>query len=131
MKQQHFETKKLSSVKDTDAPDRSEIRLLLATEKGSTCHCVLPPGRTSLAGVHRSVEEIWYCIQGLGQVWRRQGEDEAVVDVSPGLCLTIPAHTQFQFRNTGWEPLVFLLTTMPPWPGEQEWSRVREYWPVE
>ena len=78
---------------------------------------------------HRLVEEIWYFIRGRGQVWRKLGELEEVVDVSPGVSLTIPTKAHFQFRNLADEPLEFLLTTMPPWPGEDEAYRVEDYWP--
>jgi mannose-6-phosphate isomerase-like protein (cupin superfamily) len=63
---------------------------------------------------------MWYFIGGKGEVWRRQGEREEVVEVGPGVCLTIQQGTYFQFRNTGGEPLRFLIVTMPPWPGIHE-----------
>jgi hypothetical protein len=44
----------------------------------------------------------------------------SVADVVPGVSLTIPVETQFQFRNTGQEPLRFVIATMPPWPGADE-----------
>ena len=31
--------------------------------------CTLPPGRVSTAVAHRAVEELWYFIEGRGQVW--------------------------------------------------------------
>ena len=69
--------------------------------------------------------------QGRGQVWRKQGEREEVIDVGPGSSLSIPVGTHFQFRNTGWEPLCFVMCTMPPWPGPQEAVRVPDHWPVD
>jgi mannose-6-phosphate isomerase-like protein (cupin superfamily) len=125
-----FETSHLTEEMQIYAPDGSEIRLLSQTNRGSTCHCTLPPEHTSLAGMHQTVEEIWYIIEGQGQVWRKKDNVEEVVDVAPGVCLTIPVHTHFQFRTTGSEPLRFILTTMPPWPGSQEWVRVSEHWLV-
>jgi hypothetical protein len=50
---------------------------------------------------------------GLSSLPPREASD--TVAVSRGVCLTIPAGTVFQFRNTGREPLVFLCITMPPW----------------
>ena len=78
---------------------------------------------------HRLVEEIWYFIRGRGQVWRKLGEMEQVVDVFPGVSLTIPTGARFQFRSLADEPLEFLLTTMPPWPGDDEAYRVKDHWP--
>ncbi|MYB52584.1 MAG: cupin, partial [Acidobacteriia bacterium] len=34
------------------------------------------------------------------------------------------------FRNTGNTPLEFLLTTIPPWPGDDEAYRVPGLWPT-
>ncbi|MFQ5775744.1 MAG: cupin domain-containing protein [Kiloniellaceae bacterium] len=111
------------------APDRSEIRPLLEVARGGMAHCTLPPGGVSLAVRHKTIEEIWYFLGGRGQVWRRLGEVEEVVDVAPGACLCIPTGAHFQFRNTGAEPLVFVIATMPPWPGMDEAVRVEDHWP--
>ncbi len=112
------------------APDTSEIRLLVGTTRGSLAHGTLPPNRVSLAIVHRTVEEVWYVTAGRGQVWRKLGEHELVVDVGPGTALTIPIGAHFQFRSTGSEPLCFVMCTMPPWPGAHEALRVPDHWPV-
>ena len=125
-----MQTKYLPQAYDCLAPDGSEIRVLAATERGSFVHCTLPPGAVSQAVAHRLVEEIWYFIRGRGQVWRKLGELEEVVDVFPGVSLTIPTGAHFQFRSLADEPMEFLLTTMPPWPGEDEAYRVKDYWPL-
>lgn len=125
-----MQTKNLATSYDCLAPDGSEIRLLAETKRGSSVHCTLPPGKVSLAVAHRGVEEIWYFLGGRGQLWRKLGEREEVVDVSEGVSVSIPAGTHFQFRNTGGEPLRFVLTTMPPWPGEEEARRVEDHWEV-
>jgi mannose-6-phosphate isomerase-like protein (cupin superfamily) len=123
-----FATRRVSPVCDVVAPDQSEIRLLLQTAGGALTHCTLLPGRTSLAVRHRTVEEIWYCISGSGEVWRRQDDREEVVQVDAGVVLTIPLGVHFQFRNQGVEPLVFVIATMPPWPGDAEAVRVPGHW---
>jgi mannose-6-phosphate isomerase-like protein (cupin superfamily) len=125
-----FATRQLSEEYDVLAPDTSEIRLLVGTTRGSLAHGTLPPGGVSLAVTHRSVEEVWYVTAGRGQVWRKQGGLETVVDVEPGTALTIPIGAHFQFRTTGSEPLRFVMCTMPPWPDEQEAVRVPDHWPV-
>jgi hypothetical protein len=51
---------------------------------------------------------------------------EDVVKVGPGISLTIPVGTHFQFRNTGSEPFRFIIATMPPW-----WPGVNEAFFVE
>ncbi len=125
-----MEVKRLPEHYDVLAPDGSEIKLLLQMGRGSMVHCALPPGGVSLAVAHRTIEEIWYFIEGAGQVWRKLGGDEAVIDVGPGVCVTVPTGAHFQFRNTGDLPLQFIIVTMPPWPGEQEAYRVPDHWPT-
>jgi len=124
----NFESKKLQVKFNDQAPDGSEIRLLPSKKGGGLCHVTLPPGKTSQAVRHQTVEEIWYFIRGQSQVWRKLDDQEEVVDVSAGISLTVPLGTQFQFRNTGTEPLCFLCVTMPPWPGKDEAIKVNNYW---
>ena len=123
-----FQTKKLTKEYDYIAPDGSEIRLLQSLNRGGLAHCTLPPGKISSAVRHKTVEEIWYIIEGVGEVWRKRGEKEQVVTVEPGVSVTIPVGTHFQFRNIGKTSLRFLISTMPPWPGEQEAIKVEGYW---
>ncbi len=125
-----FETTQLGDDVDAIAPDGSEIRLLGARPGGTFAHCTLPAGATSLAVRHRTVEEIWYVLSGEGEVWRAQNGQEDVTPVTAGTALTIPLGAHFQFRTIGDEPLRFVLTTMPPWPGEAEAIRVDDHWPT-
>lgn len=120
----------LPPAMDLLAPDGSEIRLLTATSRGSMAHCTLPPGAVSKAVRHRTVEEVWYFLEGRGGVWRRLEGREEITAVQPGISLNIPLGAEFQFRNPGTEPLVFLLVTMPPWPGESEAEPVEGVWPL-
>lgn len=123
-----MDTQKLPREYTVLAPDGSEIRELVSMKGGSMAHCRLPNGATSVAVMHRTVEEVWYFIQGRGQVWRKNEITESVVDVQPGASLSIETGTHFQFRNIGDEDLCFIIVTMPPWPGEQEAARVKDYW---
>lgn len=120
----------LKPAADYLAPDGSEIRLLSATKGGGLCHCTLPACRTSSAVEHQHVEEIWYILEGQGEVWRKCDEGEQIVAVSAGMSLTIPPRTAFQFRNTGTGPLRILIATMPPWPGAHEAVKANGFWPV-
>jgi mannose-6-phosphate isomerase-like protein (cupin superfamily) len=61
-------------------------------------------------------------------MWRRQGRREEIVPVAPGVCLTIPLDTCFQFRAFGAEPLAAVGVTMPPWPGDGEATVVAGEW---
>ncbi len=92
-------------------------------------HFELAPGHTSKAVMtHRTVEEIWYFLTGRGQMWLKQDDHAEIMDVFPGVCLTIPQGTRFQFRSFGYEPLAAIGVTMPPWPGEDEAIVVTGEW---
>ena len=123
-----FNTKRLPVARDNVAPDGSDVRILLKLTGGSMAHFELPPGHTSRAVTHRTVEEIWFFLAGRGEMWRKQGEREDVVSVESGICLTIPLGTSFQFRSFGKEPLAAIGVTMPPWPGEDEAYEVPGKW---
>ena len=123
-----FETKRLPVDRDAVAPDGSDVRVLLALRGGSMAHFELAAGQTSTAVQHRTVDEIWWFLSGRGQLWRRAGDQEELVTVEAGVCVTIPVGTQFQFRALGAEPLAALGVTMPPWPGEGEAVPVPGKW---
>jgi mannose-6-phosphate isomerase-like protein (cupin superfamily) len=117
--------------RDDVAPDGSDVRILLRMGGGSMAHFELGPGLTSGAVAHHTVDEIWYVLSGLGQMWRRQDDREQTVDLEPGICLSIPAGTRFQFRAVGDVPLAAVAVTMPPWPGEDEAYEVPGIWPAD
>lgn len=110
------------------APDGSRVRLLLEGTGGAMAQFTLAPRQISLAVAHRTIEEIWFFLSGKGRMWRQSAQQEEVVPVSPGVSLTIPTGTHFQFRSDSDEPLVVLGITMPPWPGEQEAYTVQGPW---
>jgi len=126
-----FATKRLPAIPDLVAPDGSDVRVLLATPRGSMAHFELAPGRASDAIRHRSVDELWFILAGGGEMWRRQDEREEIVALEAGICVSIPAGTHFQFRATGLAPLQAVGVTMPPWPGPQEAVPVTGKWGSE
>ena len=123
-----FATKRLPAEPDAIAPDGSAVRVLLALDRGSFAHFELPAGATSRAVAHHTVEEIWYFVAGRGEIWRQLGDQDEVVEVEPGVCITIPVGTRFQFRALGDEPLASVGVTMPPWPGSNEAYEVAGRW---
>jgi len=123
-----FETMTLPAQRSTVAPDGSDVRVLLRLEGGSMAHFGLGPLQTSVAVAHRTIDEIWYVVGGRGQMWRRTGDREEVVELAAGVCVTIPAGTHFQFRSVGAEPLTAVAVTMPPWPGPGEALVVEGPW---
>jgi mannose-6-phosphate isomerase-like protein (cupin superfamily) len=123
-----FETMTLPEMPDAVAPDGSKVRVLLSVEGGSMAHFELAAGQTSIAVQHRTVEELWHVLTGSGEMWRRQGEHAAVITLAPGVSVSIPAGTAFQFRSAGPEPLTAVAVTMPPWPGPYEAFEVDGVW---
>lgn len=113
---------------DVLAPDGSEVRILVATGRGSMAHFRLQPGQVAKAICHRTVDELWFVTAGCGRIWRKDQAGETVTGLVPGLSLTIPAGTSFQFRCDGEEALDIVGVTIPPWPGEDEAEFVQGPW---
>jgi mannose-6-phosphate isomerase-like protein (cupin superfamily) len=123
-----FKTKALAAAPDALAPDGTDVRILLDLAGGSMAHFQLGVGCISVAVAHRTVEEIWFFLNGRGEMWRKTAAQEEITAIVPGICVTIPLHTHFQFRCTGSEPLTALAITMPPWPGRGEALEVEGKW---
>jgi mannose-6-phosphate isomerase-like protein (cupin superfamily) len=123
-----FTNRLLPKDYDILAPDGSEVRLLAAASRGSMAHFRLKPGDTSKAVAHRTVEEVWYILAGHGRMWRRRAGQEEVTQLRPGMSLTLPVGTNFQFRCDGNSDLEAVAVTMPPWPGPDEAYEVPGKW---
>jgi mannose-6-phosphate isomerase-like protein (cupin superfamily) len=115
------EVKHLPSDHDVIAPDGMEVRLLAEATRGGMAHFRLPPRRIGRAVTHKTVEELWFFLSGSGRMWLSDGEPPArIVDVYPGVALSIPVGTHFQLRNDADIPLDAVGVTMGRWPGEDE-----------
>ncbi len=123
-----FDTKTLNPAPDVMAPDGSEVRILCQVAGGSMAHFTLPPGAVSKPVAHRTVEEVWFIVAGRGRMWRRLDDREETVALAPGVSITIPVGTRFQFRCDGAEALAAVGVTMPPWPGMDEAYGVEGAW---
>ena len=120
----------LADAPDECAPDGSDVRPLLRLQSGSMAHFELPARQISSATRHSSIEEIWFFLSGRGQMWRRNEFGEEIVDVTAGVCVTIPVDTCFQFRSLNDEPLAAIGVTMPPWSGSEDATVVDGPWAV-
>ena len=123
-----FETMTLPIQPDVRAPDDSQVRILLRLDPGSMAHFRLESGQISKAVTHRRVDELWYVVSGLGEMWRSQGGDSEVVQLSEGLLREYSGRNLVSVRCTGEEPLCAVAVTMPPWPGEGEALFVDDAW---
>lgn len=118
-----FRTVRAGDVNFEAAPDGSRVFPLIRCAGGSMAKFALPARGVSSRVLHRCVDELWYVLDGSGELWRRTGAVESVISLEPGVCADIPAGTAFQFR-AGDEGLSIIATTMPPWPGDDEAIRV-------
>jgi mannose-6-phosphate isomerase-like protein (cupin superfamily) len=123
-----WQTARAAADFDVLAPDGSEIRVLVSVAGGSMVHCTLRPGQVTRAVRHRSVEEVWFCVAGRGELWRRSTDAEETVALTPGAAVSIPLGAEFQFRAGGAEPLEIVIVTLPPWPGPDEAIPVEGAW---
>lgn len=110
----NFETLHLPAERTLVAPDGSDVRVLLGLAAGGMAHFELAAGETSSAVTHRTVEEIWFVLAGHGEMWRRQGGWEEIVALAPGMCLSIPLGTHFQFRASAGQAISAVAVTLPP-----------------
>ena len=120
---------KRSDEVDVIAPDGSEIRMLIDARHfargASMVEVALGAGQVSRPVYHQTVEEVWYVLEGRGQVWRcppdaARPESVPAVPVAAGDALVIPTGWAFQFCTEEGVALRFLCFTLPPWPGDDE-----------
>jgi mannose-6-phosphate isomerase-like protein (cupin superfamily) len=126
-----FGTRRAAAEPDAIAPDGSEVRLLCGLPRGSMASFTLPAGVVSRAVVHRTIEELWFIVSGRGRMWRRFEGREEVTELEPGISLSLPVGTAFQFRADGAGPLTAIGVSMPPWPGDGEAIPVAGVWPAD
>ena len=125
-----WQTQRVPAGYDLLAPDGSEIRRLVQVDGGSMVYCTLPPGQVTRAVKHRTVEELWFCVAGAGEVWRQDVATlrAEIVPLTAGVAITIPVGTAFQLRQMGARPLELVITTLPPWPGPDEALPIAGAW---
>jgi mannose-6-phosphate isomerase-like protein (cupin superfamily) len=110
------------------APDGSTVFPLLRTEHASVGIIHLHPGQTTAAVRHQTIEEVWYVLEGTGEIWRQHGSDESLDALERGACVNIPAGASFQFRASRDSTLMLIMLTVPPWPGASEATFVDGPW---
>jgi mannose-6-phosphate isomerase-like protein (cupin superfamily) len=123
-----FGDRALSNAADEIAPDGSQVRILASVGRGGMGHFTIPAGQTIRAVRHKNVDEIWYILQGEGEMWRKGQIGEVTISIRSGLSLTIPVGVSFQVRNLGPIDICVIGQTMPPWPGNDEAEYVKGKW---
>ena len=123
-----MQTRPFPSTANDRSPAGAEVRYLIGLETGDMIHSTVPPGQVNRATVHATVSEFWHVLSGAGRIWRREGSDEQVTTLEPGVSIDIPVGTAFQYRCDGVERLEFICITMPPWPGHHEATIISGPW---
>jgi mannose-6-phosphate isomerase-like protein (cupin superfamily) len=119
----------LPAEPDAKSPAGADIRFIMDGTTGNMIHSTVPPGQINRATVHATVSEFWYVLGGIGEIWRKDRDEERVTRLEAGVSIDIPVGTAFQYRCIGPEPLTFICISMPPWPGDAEATHVSGLWP--
>ena len=115
LKTTHFDTA------DCDrSPLGAYIKFIMDGQFGNVIHSTVPSGMTGRPCVFATIEEYWHVLSGEGEIWRSLDGEAHVTSLIAGTSINIPNGTHFQYRNLGPDPLTFICTAMPPWPGDHE-----------
>ncbi|MCS7304847.1 MAG: cupin domain-containing protein [Thermoguttaceae bacterium] len=114
-----MDVKNLNEVPAFITKDGSEIRELLAYRNScirsqSLAEARLPPGTATHAHRHLKTEEIYYILEGMGQM-RVEAETRLV---GPGDAIAIPPGSLHQITNIGPGILKFLCCCVPAYEHE-------------
>jgi mannose-6-phosphate isomerase-like protein (cupin superfamily) len=118
----------LRAEPDAKSPAGADIRFIMDGPTGNMIHSTVPPGQINRATIHATVSEFWHVLEGEGEIWRRDANEERFTTLVKGVSIDIPVGTAFQYRNTGSVPLRFICISMPPWPGDFEASHLEGAW---
>ena len=70
----------------------------------------IEPNKSSLKHYHKAMEEIYYVVDGEGEVYINNN----LIKISPGSAILIPVNTIHQIKNTGSTILKFISIDSPP-----------------
>jgi mannose-6-phosphate isomerase-like protein (cupin superfamily) len=86
---------------DAKSPAGADIRFVMACDAGNMIHSTVPRQQVNRATMHATVSELWFVLEGRGEIWRDDGDESCVTALVPGTSVDIPVGTAFQYRNTG------------------------------
>jgi mannose-6-phosphate isomerase-like protein (cupin superfamily) len=105
----------LPSAPDQLSPSgASEIRLLPEFASGQFAHAQVSRGEVAQPAVLNEITEFYFVLEGRGELWRTDGRAEAVIDLIPGRCASIPPGVSFQYRTDA-DPVTFIVASVPRW----------------
>lgn len=73
--------------------------------------------QVSRAVQHPELDELWYVIDGSGEMWRQKNQTSSIDLLVPGTCVSIPRDTAFQCR-AGRGGMTVIAVTLPAWSGD-------------
>lgn len=114
---QPFQTLPIDEAGTETAPDGSNVRPLLRFPSGSMARFEFSAGQVSQAVWHPELDELWYVIDGSGEMWRKKDQISSIDALAPGTCVSIPRHTAFQCR-AGRAGMIVIAVTLPAWSGD-------------
>jgi hypothetical protein len=72
------------------SPAGADIRFVIACEAGNMIHSTVPPQQVNRATMHATVSELWFVLEGRGEIWRDDGDESCVTALVPGTSVDIP-----------------------------------------
>ena len=103
----------LPAVADCRRPDGSDIRRLGSTELGTMVHRTLNAGDRSTSVHADGVRELWYVIDGYGELHRNSPASASeAVPLWPGFCVSVEGDG-YQLQSTGAGALHIFVLSMP------------------
>ena len=123
-----WSTALLAAQPTRTAPSRNvNIRMLPNLPSGEITHAEMITKLTSKPAFMDKLTEFFYVLEGEGQLWRRAGNEEEVIQLKPGRCVSMPPGVHFQYQCTE-PPLRFLVVVAPRW-DHRYWHEASEgYW---
>jgi mannose-6-phosphate isomerase-like protein (cupin superfamily) len=114
---------------DFVAPDGTKGYQLAYAPMGNMTSYHQQPREVSRAIKHSITNELWYILEGDGELWIKCDQDELITRIEPGISIFIPQGAAFQFRNlSNSTELRFVCVSMPSWPGPHNVEYVDGPW---
>lgn len=125
-----YQTLLMAEAGSETAPDGSNVRPLLRFPEGSMARFEFSAGQVSHAVRHPELDELWYVIDGSGEMWRKQNQTSSIEPLAAGTCVSIPRNTAFQCRAGG-AGMAVIAVTLPAWSGDSNAIEVIGHWAKE
>ena len=86
---------------DAKSPAGADIRFVMACDAGNMIHSTVPHQQVNRATMHATVSELWFVLEGRGEIWRDDGDESCVTALVPGTSVDIPVGTASSTATRG------------------------------